>query len=71
MEEVGKVPEVGDHFQSEGLDVTVTKVEHRRVLEIQVRVLPHEEEPKARDWELHGREKDAGRTKRSPQKPES
>ena len=42
MEEVGKVPEVGDHFQSEGLDVTVTKVEHRRVLEIQVRVLPHE-----------------------------
>lgn len=36
MEEVGKVPEVGDHFQSEGLDVTVTKVEHRRVLEIQV-----------------------------------
>ena len=25
MEEVGKVPEVGDHFQSEGLDVTVTK----------------------------------------------
>ena len=71
MEEVGKVPEVGDHFQSEGLDVTVTKVEHRRVLEIQVRVLPHEEEPKARDWELHSREKDAGRTKRSPQKPES
>ena len=70
MEEVGKVPEVGDHFQSEGLDVTVTKVEHRRVLEIQVRVLPHEEEPKARDWELRSREKDAGWTKRAPQKPE-
>ena len=42
MEQVGRVPEVGDHFQAEGLDVTVTKVEHRRVLEIQVRTL---EEP--------------------------
>ena len=70
MEEVGKVPEVGDHFQSEGLDVTVTKVEHRRVLEFQVRVLPHDEEPKPREWELRGREKDAGRSKRAPQKPE-
>ena len=70
MEEVGKVPEVGDHFQSEGLDVTVSKVEHRRVLEIQVRVLPHDEEPKPREWELRGREKDAGRSKRAPQKPE-
>ena len=39
LEQVGKVPEVGDHFRAEGLDVTVTKVEHRRVLEIQVRVL--------------------------------
>ena len=44
MEEVGKVPEVGDHFQSEGLDVTVTKVEHRRVLEIQVRMIDSGEE---------------------------
>ena len=39
LEQVGRVPEAGDHFQAEGLDVTVTKVEHRRVLEIQVRVL--------------------------------
>ena len=44
MEQVGRVPEVGDHFQAEGLDVTVTKVEHRRVLEIQVRVLEEPEE---------------------------
>ena len=36
LEQVGRVPEVGDRFQAEGLDVTVTKVEHRRVLEIQV-----------------------------------
>ena len=43
LEQVGRVPEVGDHFQAEGLDVTVTKVEHRRVLEIQVRVLEEAE----------------------------
>ena len=39
LEQVGRVPEAGDRFQAEGLDVTVTKVEHRRVLEIQVRVI--------------------------------
>ena len=42
MEQVGRVPEEGDHFQAEGLDVTVTRVEHRRVLEIRVEVLPEE-----------------------------
>ena len=45
MEQVGRVPEEGDHFQAEGLDVTVTRVEHRRVLEIQVRVMEDEEKP--------------------------
>ncbi len=45
MEQVGRVPEEGDRFQAEGLDVAVTKVEHRRVLEIRVRVL---EEPDAK-----------------------
>ena len=44
LEQVGKVPEEGDHFQAEGLDVTVTRVEHRRVLEIRVRVLEETEE---------------------------
>jgi CBS domain containing-hemolysin-like protein len=39
MEQVGRVPEEGDHFRAEGLDVAVTRVEHRRVLEIQVRVM--------------------------------
>ena len=43
MEQVGRVPEEGDHFQAEGLDVTVTKVEHRRVLEVRVQVLPEED----------------------------
>ena len=39
MEEVGRVPEEGDHFVCENLDVTVTRVDHRRVLEIRVVVL--------------------------------
>ena len=42
MEQVGRVPEEGDHFQAEGLDVTVTRVEHRRVLEIRVKPLESE-----------------------------
>ena len=44
MERIGKVPEEGDHFVSDGLDVTVTRVDHRRVLEIRVEVLPPEAE---------------------------
>ena len=40
MEEIGRVPEEGDHFVYENLDVTVTRVDHRRVLEIRVVVLP-------------------------------
>ena len=39
MEELGQIPEVGNHFTYENLDVTVTKVDHRRVMEIQV--VPH------------------------------
>ena len=46
MEAIGRVPEVGDRFRSDGLDVTVTQVDHRRVLEIKVIVLPEEEEVK-------------------------
>ena len=43
MEAIGRVPEVGDRFVADGLDVTVTQVDHRRVLEIRVVVLPEEE----------------------------
>ncbi|MCD7948486.1 MAG: hemolysin family protein [Oscillospiraceae bacterium] len=43
MEQVGRIPEVGDHFVADGLDVTVSDVDHRRVLEIRVCVLPREE----------------------------
>ncbi len=46
LEQVGRIPEEGDRFQADGLDVTVTKVDHRRVLEIKVVVLPGENEEK-------------------------
>ena len=36
--QLGRLPLVGDHFQAEGLDVTVTMVDHRRVLEVRVAV---------------------------------
>ena len=44
LEELGRVPEPGDHFVWENLDVTVTRAEHHRVLEIKVVVLPAQEE---------------------------
>lgn len=40
MEQVGRIPEVGDRFTYDGLDVTVTQVDHRRVMEIKVVLLP-------------------------------
>ena len=57
MEQIGRIPEEGDHFTAEGLDVTVTKVDHRRVLEIRVVEL----QPQATE-EPAGREKEKGRT---------
>ena len=46
MEELGKIPEVGDNFSYENLDVTVTETDDRRVVEIEVIVneIPEEEE---------------------------
>ena len=44
MEQIGRIPEEGDHFETEGLDVTVTRVDHRRVMEIRVIPQPQEEE---------------------------
>ena len=43
MEQIGRIPEEGDSFIADGLDVTVNRVDHRRVLEIKVIVLPKEE----------------------------
>lgn len=46
MEELGKIPEVGDKFSYENLDVTVIETDDRRVVEIEVIVneIPEEEE---------------------------
>ena len=44
MEELDKIPVVGDKFEYQNLFVTVTKTDDRRVLEIEVKVLPKEEE---------------------------
>ena len=43
MEQLERIPAEGDRFRAEGLDVTVTKVEQRRLLEIRVERLPEEE----------------------------
>jgi len=47
LERIGRIPAEGDRFQADGLDVTVTRVDHRRVLEIRVEVLPPAEEEEA------------------------
>lgn len=39
MEEIGRIPSVGDRFQDLGLEIEVTNVENRRVIEIRVEVL--------------------------------
>lgn len=43
IEELGKIPNEGDQFIYENLKITVTKIDFRRVLEINVQVLPEEE----------------------------
>ena len=47
LEQLGRVPEPGDRFTWENLDVTVTRAEHHRVLEIKVVVLPGPEAEEA------------------------
>ena len=44
LEQLGRVPVECDHFTYENLDVTVTRVDHRRILEIRVAVIPSDEE---------------------------
>lgn len=43
LEQIDRIPLVGDHFTAEGLDVTVTAVDHRRVIEVNIKPLPPEE----------------------------
>ena len=47
LEQIGRIPDSGDIFDYENLHVTVTQVEHRRVLEIRVEVTAPPEEPEA------------------------
>ncbi len=42
LEQLGRIPTVGDHFIYDNLDVTVTRVDNRRVLEIRVFLIPEE-----------------------------
>ena len=44
VQTLGKIPSVGDHFTYENLDITVTKTDMRRVLEIEVKVTPRPDE---------------------------
>ena len=39
LEQLSRLPKTGDHFQAEGLDVVITRIERRRVVEVQVRSL--------------------------------
>ena len=45
IDQLGRLPQAGDRCQAEGLDVTVTRVDHRRVLEVRVAVAAKEPEP--------------------------
>ena len=43
LEQIDRIPKAGDHFTAEGLDVSVTAVDNRRVMEICVKPVPPEE----------------------------
>ena len=45
LEELGHIPQEGNRFVYQNLDVTVTRVDNRRVLEIQVFLIHAEEQP--------------------------
>ena len=46
LDQLGRLPVEGDRFVYENLDVTVTRLDHRRILEIRVAVIPESEEEK-------------------------
>ena len=55
--ELDKIPEEGDFFSYKNLDVVVTKTDSRRVLEIEIAVIP-EEVMEEREREEEEREKE-------------
>lgn len=44
MEQLGRIPEVGDRFAYEDLQVTVTETDHHRVMEVEIQRLPRPQE---------------------------
>ena len=44
MEQLGRIPEVGDRFAYEDLQVTVTETDHHRVMEVEIQCLPRPQE---------------------------
>lgn len=44
MEQLGRIPEVGDRFSYEDLQVTVTETDHHRVMEVEIQRLPRPQE---------------------------
>lgn len=46
LDQLGRLPVEGDRFVYEDLDVTVTRLDHRRILEIRVAQIPQAEEEK-------------------------
>lgn len=40
IEQLGRLPQAGDHFAADGLDITVTRADSRRALEIRAELLP-------------------------------
>lgn len=44
IEVMERVPDVGDVFHSDGLEVGITRVEHRRIMEVRVKRLPQEDD---------------------------
>ena len=46
LDQLGRLPVEGDQFVYENLDVNVTRLDHRRILEIRVAVIPEEEDEK-------------------------
>ena len=45
LEQLGRIPQEGDSFQADGLEVTVTKMDHRRIMEIRVVPLEAQTQP--------------------------
>lgn len=59
MEQLGKIPDEGDSFVYDNLEVTVTQTDNQRVLEINVKVLPKDEDENKKDAASVGSTKNA------------